>query len=195
MKTRNSLFLAALFFFAAFTEIGCDNSDSSDTQAASTTENLKDTVQLPQNYYYDDELFPDELSGIYGDWIPYSACSGDMAVVCTDLTIEENKLDYDFLRIERNGKFKLFKENELIMYGKIYLYRTNENEEPATYSILFSPDSSLGCDSAPVTEEEVCPQVNGVTTPHISFDWVRITDNSLVFYFPHLYEMGYIRAD
>ncbi len=195
MKMRISLFLAALFFLAAFTVIGCDNSDSSDTQAASTTENLKDTAQLPQNYYYDDEIFPDELAGIYGDWIPYSACSGDMAVVCTDLTIEENKPDYDFLRIERNGKFKLFKENVLLMYGKIYLYRTSYNEALATYSILFSPDSSLGCDTSPVTEEEVCPQVNGVTTPHISFENISIADNSLIFKAAVIYDMCYRRAE
>ncbi len=161
--------------------IACNSSDDSAT--ASTRSTLNDTIQLANDYYYTDVVFPGELMGVYGDWIPLNACGGDLVANCEDIND-----DYDYLRIEENGIFKLFKNNQIVMYGKIiFFYKETGDENTGSLPyVIFSPDSSLGCDDLEtVYGEEVCMQIGDLHTPYV-YTEIRLSENGsfLVFYYP-----------
>ncbi len=159
----------------------CDTTDSDDaSNIGSDITRLNDTANLPENYYYDEEIFPDNYMAVYSSWVPSSLCGGDLAVSCTDSVTE----DYDLLKIEETGIFKMFKNNELVLFGKIILYYVQSDIDDSNYPvIILSVDKTQECDDTQeytFNGEEVCYSSNGIELPS-NMELSLSEDNSFLY--------------
>jgi len=94
---------------------------------------------IKSDKYYSNEIIPTEFQNIYGKWKLYKISGGFSGA--------GYEPDYDYLEIKRVGIYGLIRSNHLFEYGKIELYKF-DNDTPGFLQIRLIPDPYVEINSS-----------------------------------------------